>query len=137
MPDDHMLADAIAAIEPEERTPERIFEVIRHVVTETPTAIDEIFPRHRLERKAMPTAERVKIASKAAAERQRQAADERYARVLPIIKDMLEKDPNASLAKIKHRLDSSGLKPLRSNTWSRQAINYIIQREGLRDGDRE
>lgn len=135
MPGRNPITDAIAGLDTAARTPERIMSVIRGVLEEEPDAIEELAPSYKLVRAKMTTAERTRVAARAAAARAREMADERYAKVVPIIRQMLEE--KASLAQIKHKLDASGIKPLRSQKWSRQAINYIIQREGLRNDGSE
>ncbi len=135
MADRKVISEAIAQLDTSARTPDRILSVIRGVLADEPHAIEELAPNHKLVKAKMTTAERTRLAAQAAAVRARELADERYTKVVPVIRQALEE--GASLAQIKHRLDTAGIKPLRSQKWSRQAINYIIQREGLRNDGSE
>lgn len=129
------VVEQINAIPINDRTGEAVLDLIRAAVARAPEVIDEIFPGKTLVNRRMTTTERTQHAAKAAAAASQAAASERYERVVPIIKEVLDGDPGASLAKIKLVLDDSGITPVRSAKWSRASINFIMAKAGIRAKD--
>jgi hypothetical protein len=117
------------------RDGESVIKMIRVCIGKHPALIEELFPGKRLVKARMSSADRTKLASKAAAEASKEAAMARYELIVPIIAAVLEEDPTASLAQIKVVLDNSGIEPLRSAKWSRATIAFIMQRNGFRAKD--
>lgn len=121
----------IDGIPRDKRDAEHVITAIREGVESDPTIIEQLFPGKMLAARRMTVNERTRMAGKASAQARRREADDRYAAVKPIVQQILADDPDATLAKIATALDKSGVKPNRSDTWSRATVNYIINRMGV------
>ncbi|QIG69173.1 hypothetical protein EVB77_139 [Rhizobium phage RHph_N1_10] len=135
MPSRTRLKKIIDATPWEVRTGEGIIELLREAFTTNPDLIQDVCPGKRLVRIRMTPAERTKVAAQAAAEKAQEAAAARYLVIVPIIQEILNDDPDASLAQIKRVLDKSGVTPVRSAKWSRASINFIMNKAKLRAKD--
>lgn len=135
MPSRKRLRDHLADLSFEERTPEKILELLAACLGKRPDLIEDLVPGMTLVRRKMTVAERTRLATKASSERSKAAADERYETIIPIIEGVLVANPDASLAEIKKALDNSGIPPVRAAKWNRASVNYILQRAGIRAKD--
>ncbi|MBX4911462.1 hypothetical protein HJA82_29550 [Rhizobium bangladeshense] len=135
MPNRKRLKKLIDALPLTDRTGEAIIELLREAIKGDADLIQDICPGKRLVPIRMTPAERTKVAAQAAAEAAQKAAAARYLVVVPIIKEILNANPDASLAEIKRELDKSGIPPVRSAQWSRASINFIMTKAELRAKD--
>lgn len=129
------LLNLIDSIPLDQRDAKHVIAAIREGVEADPTMLEQLFPGKMLTPKRMTIDERTRMAGKASARARKRDADDRYAAVKPVVEKILAEDPDATLAKIATALDKSGIKPNRSDAWSRATVNYIINRMGVnRDG---
>jgi hypothetical protein len=125
------ISGAIDALPGDDRPSEAIFQVMRDVVERTPAAIEEIWPGMELSPRQMTRKEIANKATKASVARKQRQTDERYAAMVPLLKSLVDEDPNITLAKIRTKLVEAGFKPLRSQRWNRASILYMMNRAGL------
>jgi len=133
MPTDPMtITEAIDALSEDERDAGRIMESIRDVVDRVPASIEELFPGMTLTAKRKSRKEIADDANKASVARRQRQTDERYSAMVPFLQKWVNEDPDISLSQIKTKLTAEGFKPLRSATWNRASILYMLNRAGIK-----
>jgi hypothetical protein len=132
------IAGAIASMTGGLENAELILQIIRDHIAAHPPTIEQLFPGKKLVDRPMTRKQITELAGRAAAKTHEERTRERYARIVPVIKELLAEDPHMALSEIAQALDARGIKPSKAQKWNTSSVLFIMKHAGIqRDGDRD